>query len=163
LNYTSVRVVVPLTVNAKLPPLITWPAPSVITYGAALGATQLNATASIPGTFVYTPSAGIVLAPGRYTLTALFTPTDTEKYATAQAAVVLEVEEMLDIAALTTAPAEQAAVRASKAIKPTSASPAPTNGMGEHAAARTAPRETRTYKGAVYEKGDDGQWHLQKK
>jgi hypothetical protein len=22
-------------------------------------------------------------------------------------------------------------------------------------------RETRTYKGAIYEKGDDGQWHLQ--
>jgi hypothetical protein len=25
------------------------------------------------------------------------------------------------------------------------------------------PRETRTYKGAIYEKGDDGQWHLQQK
>jgi hypothetical protein len=24
-------------------------------------------------------------------------------------------------------------------------------------------RETRTYKGAVYEKGEDGQWHLQRK
>ncbi len=26
-----------------------------------------------------------------------------------------------------------------------------------------APRETRTYKGVVYEKGDDGQWHRQQK
>jgi hypothetical protein len=24
-------------------------------------------------------------------------------------------------------------------------------------------RETRTYKGAIYEKGEDGQWHLQQK
>jgi hypothetical protein len=28
-------------------------------------------------------------------------------------------------------------------------------------AAAPIPRETRTYKGAIYEKGDDGQWHLQ--
>jgi hypothetical protein len=27
----------------------------------------------------------------------------------------------------------------------------------------TIQRETRTYKGAIYEKGDDGQWHLQQK
>jgi hypothetical protein len=163
LNYTSARVVVPLTVNAKLPPLITWPGPSAITYGGALCATQLNATASIPGTFVYTPSAGIVLAPGRYTLCALFTPTDTEKYATAQASVELEVEEPLDIAALTTPATEARSARTFTATKSAPANPAPTNGMGEHSATKTTPRETRMYKGAVYEKGDDGQWHLQRK
>ena len=32
-----------------------------IVYGTALSATQLNATASVPGTFVYTPAAGTVL------------------------------------------------------------------------------------------------------
>jgi hypothetical protein len=26
---------------------------------------------------------------------------------------------------------------------------------------REGERETRTYKGAIYEKGEDGQWHLQ--
>ena len=92
LNYTTVRAVVPLTVTEKSPTLITWPVPSAISYGTALSAIQLNATASVPGTFVYTPSAGHVLAPGKYTLSASFTPSDAEKYATAQAAVVLEVE-----------------------------------------------------------------------
>jgi len=33
-------------------------------YGTALGATQLNATASVPGTFVYAPPAGTVLNAG---------------------------------------------------------------------------------------------------
>ena len=103
LNYTTARAVVPLTVTEKLPAIITWPVPSAISYGTALSATQLNATASVPGTFVYTPSAGHVLAPGRYTLSASFTPSDTEKYATAQATVVLEVEGSPDIASLPTA------------------------------------------------------------
>ena len=91
------------------PTVITWPAPAAISYGTALSATQLNATASVPGTFVYTPSAGHVLAPGRYTLSVSFTPSDTEKYATAQAAVVLEVEGLPDIASSPTAATETAA------------------------------------------------------
>jgi hypothetical protein len=32
----------------------------------------------------------------------------------------------------------------------------------EGAAVMASPRETRSYKGAIYEKGEDGQWHLQK-
>ena len=39
-------------------------APADITYGTALSATQLNATANVPGTFVYTPVAGTVLNAG---------------------------------------------------------------------------------------------------
>ena len=78
LNYTTVTCHVPLAVTEKLPALINWPVPSAISYGTALSAAQLNATASVPGTFVYTPSAGHVLAPGKYTLSALFTPSDTE-------------------------------------------------------------------------------------
>jgi len=106
LNYTTARVVVPLTITEKLPIHITWPVPSAISYGTALSATQLNATASVPGTFVYTPSEGHVLAPGKYTLSASFTPSDTEKYATAQAAVVLQVEGLPDIASSPTAATE---------------------------------------------------------
>ena len=45
-------------------PTITWPAPAAITNPTPLSATQLNATASVPGTFVYTPAAGTVLAAG---------------------------------------------------------------------------------------------------
>ncbi len=116
LNYTSARAVVPLTVTEKLSPLITWPVPSAISYGTALNATQLNATASVPGTFVYTPSAGHVLAPGRYTLSASFTPLDAEKYATAQATVVLEVEGSPDNASLPTAATETPSTRTFTAI-----------------------------------------------
>ena len=36
-------------------PTLTWPTPAAITYGTALSATQLNATATTPGTFTYTP------------------------------------------------------------------------------------------------------------
>ena len=57
--------------------VITWPTPTPITYGAALSTTQLNATASVPGTFVYTPALGTVSAQGTDTLSVTFTPTDT--------------------------------------------------------------------------------------
>ena len=46
---------------------ITWPAPAGIPYGTALGATQLNATSPVAGTFVYTPASGTVLSGGAQT------------------------------------------------------------------------------------------------
>ena len=39
----------------KATPVITWPTPANIIYGTALSATQLNATTTVPGTFVYNP------------------------------------------------------------------------------------------------------------
>jgi len=162
LNYTAVRAVVSLTVAEKLPALITWPTPSAISYGTALSIVQLNATASIPGTIVYTPSAGHVLAPGKYTLSASFSPSDTETYATAQATVVLEVEGSRDMAPLPGAATETQSARAFIATNSAPEDPAPAEVTGECAAATSNPRETRTYKGAIYEKGEDGQWHLQK-
>ena len=66
-----------LVVNAPpVAPVLTWPAPAAITQGTALGATQLNATANVPGTFVYSPAAGTVLPVGTHTLRVTFTPTD---------------------------------------------------------------------------------------
>ena len=62
-NYTTATANVPITVT-KATPSITWPTPATIVYGTALSATQLNATASVPGTFVYTPAAGTVLPAG---------------------------------------------------------------------------------------------------
>src|SRR5205807_4294513 len=57
-----------------------------------LGATQLNATASLPGTFVYTPVAGTVLSAGAgQSLSVAFTPTDSTNYATATSTVLLRV------------------------------------------------------------------------
>ena len=63
-NYTTATASVSLTVTAKQIPIITWPTPAAITYGTPLSATQLNATASVPGTFVYTPAAGRSSPPG---------------------------------------------------------------------------------------------------
>jgi hypothetical protein len=57
-----------------------------------LSATQLNATASVPGTFVYTPPAGTVLGAGSQTLAVTFTPTDTTDYNTATASVAITVD-----------------------------------------------------------------------
>jgi trimeric autotransporter adhesin len=67
----------------KATPVITWANPADIPYGTPLGATQLNATASVPGSFVYTPAGGTVLGVGiGQALSASFTPTDTTNYTT---------------------------------------------------------------------------------
>ena len=163
LNYITARAVVSLTVTEQLPSIITWLDPAAIAYGDALSATELNATASVPGTFVYTPSAGLILAPGVYTLSAWFTPADTEKYAPAQAAVTLHVEVSSDIASSPIASTQASATQAFTATYSAPADSQPAEGTGEHAVVSMKPRETRTYKGAVYERGDDDQWHLQKK
>jgi hypothetical protein len=77
---------------AKATPVISWGAPADIVYGTVLSGTQLNATASVPGTFAYTPAAGTVLPAGAgQTLSVTFTPTDTANYATAIANVLITV------------------------------------------------------------------------
>ena len=72
-------------------PTLTWANPAFIVYGTALGAAQLNATASVPGTFTYTPAAGSVLAAGTAPLSVNFTPADPTAYASAQATVTITV------------------------------------------------------------------------
>jgi Big-like domain-containing protein len=72
-------------------PVITWPVPKAIAYGTPLSGTQLDATANVAGSFVYSPSAGTILSVGQHTLTATFTPTDTADYSTATATVTLTV------------------------------------------------------------------------
>jgi hypothetical protein len=79
--------------SAAATPTITWPASAAITYGTALGSSQLNATANVPGTFSYSPAAGTVLGVGTQTLTVTFTPTDTADYTTASATVQLTVNK----------------------------------------------------------------------
>ena len=75
--------------------MITWANPAAITYGTALSATQLNATASVPGTFVYSPAAGAVPNAGTQTLNVTFTPTDTTNYDTATASVSIVVNKAM--------------------------------------------------------------------
>jgi hypothetical protein len=89
-DYTNATATVTLTVN-QVTPTITWATPAAITYGTALSTTQLDATASVPGTFVYTPAAGTVPGIGNDLLSAVFTPTDTTDYSTAMSSVSLTV------------------------------------------------------------------------
>ena len=81
-----------LTIN-KRAPTITWPTPAGITYGTALTSTQLNATASVPGSFSYSPAIGSVLNAGSQSLNATFTPTDSANYTTASGGVALSVSK----------------------------------------------------------------------
>jgi hypothetical protein len=80
-----------LELVGKVSPVITWAAPTTITYGTPLGAEQLNATADVAGTFTYSPTAGTVLNAGARTLTVTFVPNDTNQYAVAVASVALGV------------------------------------------------------------------------
>ncbi len=74
-------------------PVITWPAPSAITYGTLLSATQLDATASVAGKFIYTPASGAKLAAGKQTLSVSFTPTNATDYKTVEHSVDLIVNK----------------------------------------------------------------------
>ena len=80
-------------VIAKAVPVLTWNAPAAITAGVALGATQLDATASVPGSFAYTPAAGTVLKAGAgQALSAVFTPTDAVDYTSGTVTTTITVK-----------------------------------------------------------------------
>ena len=84
-------------INALLPglspitPTLAWTNPTALLYGTALSASQLNATANVPGTFAYTPAAGAVLNAGANVLSVVFTPNDTFDYNTVTGSVSLVV------------------------------------------------------------------------
>jgi Flp pilus assembly CpaE family ATPase len=155
-NVASAQATVSLTVS-KATPIITWPSPDPIPYGSALDATQLNATALVAGSFVYTPAAGTVLSAGTQTLSVNFTPKDTADYTSAQATVSIRVEGLPNIAELMPATAEFDANYNDYAEAGQEAQ------SGKSASGQQSKLETRTYKGATYVKGADGQWYLQKK
>jgi hypothetical protein len=91
-DYNTVLGSVNLVIN-KATPTLTWPAPASIAYGTALGAAQLDATASVPGTFNYSAAAGTILSAGSHTLSVTFTPTNSTDYATVSANVNLVVSK----------------------------------------------------------------------
>ncbi len=73
-------------------PTIDWPAPAAIASGSALSSTELDATASVPGTFVYSPPVGTVLPVGaNQPLSVTFTPNDTTDYPVASANTTITV------------------------------------------------------------------------
>ncbi len=93
-NYTSAAASVVLVVRQAVPS-IAWSGPTAITYGTALGATQLDATSPLPGTFNYSPSAGTTLPAGTQTLSVTFTPSDSTDYSQATATVSLVVNKAI--------------------------------------------------------------------
>ena len=95
-NFETVTTTVSLVVN-KADPVITWANPQDISVGTPLGATQLNATTDVLGTFTYAPLAGTVLAAGaNQELTATFTPDEPGKYNEVTATVRINVVDALD-------------------------------------------------------------------
>jgi subtilase family serine protease len=84
---------VDVTAATKTNPNLVWNTPTPITYGTSLGAAQLDATASVAGTFAYSPAAGTVLTTGPQILSVTFTPTDSTDYATASSIVTLTVNK----------------------------------------------------------------------
>lgn len=91
-DYDNAAATVQLVVNMATPS-ISWSTPTAISYGTALSSTQLNATANVAGTFVYTPAAGTVLGVGTQPLSVTFSPTDTTNYNNATATVQLVVNK----------------------------------------------------------------------
>jgi hypothetical protein len=60
-------------------------------YGTALSVSQLNASVGVSGTFAYSPAAGTILGAGSYTLSVVFTPSDTYDYSSVTDSVSLVV------------------------------------------------------------------------
>src|SRR4029077_5237194 len=83
----------------KPTPIITWGNPAPITFGTPLSAAQFDASASVPGIFVYyTPVLGTILKAGdNQTLSVAFTPTDTADYSRAAATVSINVAKATPI------------------------------------------------------------------
>ena len=76
-------------------PTISWPTPSPIANTTPLSSTQLDATASVPGRFVYTPAAGTVLTAGTHALSVAFTPANPAGYNDASASVTITINPAL--------------------------------------------------------------------
>src|SRR5260221_2055409 len=94
-NYNAVNnTQVQITVSNRINPVITWADPANITYGTALSATQLNATANVPGTFIYTPASGAILNAGNnQTLSVNFVPTDGVNYNSVNSTAQIKVNK----------------------------------------------------------------------
>ena len=91
-TYEPVTGTVKLTVKkVKGKPRIIWFNPSPITNPTPLTGTQLNAVASVPGSYRYEPAAGTILEPGRHKLNVKFTPTNTDDNEEIEAKVTIDV------------------------------------------------------------------------
>lgn len=85
-------------------PTVTWNHPAAIVYGTRLDSTQLNATASVAGSFAYTPVAGTILAAGTQALSVQFTPTDAANWNGTSATTSIDVSKAPQTIAFTSDP-----------------------------------------------------------
>jgi hypothetical protein len=85
----------------KVAPEVRWEKPADITYGVPIGATQLNATSSLPGNLSYTPGPETILEAGARTLIATFTPDDPSIHAAASASVQITVAPAAQLTTVT--------------------------------------------------------------
>jgi DNA-binding beta-propeller fold protein YncE len=106
--YTSASAQTNLTVT-QATPTTNWSNPSAISYGTALSAAQLNASAtgsnsaSLDGTYTYTPASGTVLSVGaNQTLSVTFSPNDSTNYAVATKSVSIDVNPASQAISFTT-------------------------------------------------------------
>jgi hypothetical protein len=78
---------------AQAPTTISWSSPADIVFGTPLSGVQLNAMASVPGSFSYIPAPGTVLGVGKaQTLAVVFTPSDSTNYIGGFATVTINVQ-----------------------------------------------------------------------
>ena len=89
-DYLTVSKTVTIVV-AQATPVIIWSPPAAIASGTALSSAQLDASASVPGTFSYSPAPGTVLGAGSETLSVTFTPSDSTDYKTVSATMPLTI------------------------------------------------------------------------
>jgi hypothetical protein len=89
-NYNAAAGPVAVTIN-QATPILSWSQPAAVVAGTLLSATQLNATANVAGTFVYSPALGTPLTATQQ-LSVVFTPADTVNYNTATASVTITVQ-----------------------------------------------------------------------
>lgn len=83
--------------EVKTDPVITWANPADVVNWTALSSVQLNATANVDGTFVYTPTSGTALDVGdNQELSVEFTPSDPSKYNAVSKVVKINVKQFTE-------------------------------------------------------------------
>ncbi|MGB6743165.1 MAG: Ig-like domain repeat protein [Terracidiphilus sp.] len=103
-GYASSTSTTATLVVGQATPIVTWSTPTAITYGTALSGMQLDASASVSGTLMYSPQAGAVLGAGTQMLSVLFTPTNTTDYKSVTQTVQLTVNKAASSVALAANP-----------------------------------------------------------
>ncbi len=89
-NYNAASGEVAIIIN-KATPTLSWPQPASVVEGTVLTEAQLNATADVAGSFVYSPPLGTVLTATQQ-LSVTFTPADAVNYNGATATVTITVQ-----------------------------------------------------------------------